>query len=234
MSEHDPESSAITVLICDDHRILSDALAMVLSRHPGIELVSPPLTRGEDAVAACLERQPAVVLMDIELAGDMDGLSATRRIKEELPQTHVVVMTAHEDDRLLISAIEAGAAGFLFKTEGMAEVIETIEAAAEGRSLVDPHRLSRALRTTAQERDQKAAVRERFDRLTAREGEILQLLALGLRNDDIARRLYISTSTVHSHVKAVLAKLGVRSRLEAVSLAVRHGAVSLGPEPRTQ
>lgn len=234
MSQDDPQSAAITVLVCDDHRILSDALGIVLSRHPGIDLIAVPLTRGEDAVSACLEHHPAVVLMDIELAGDMDGLAATRRIKQELPQTHVVVMTAHEDDRLLISAIEAGASGFLFKTEGMAEVIETIEAAAEGRSLVDPHRLSRALRTTAQERDQEAAVRLRFDQLTTRENEILQLLALGLRNDDIARRLHIGTSTVHSHVKGILAKLKVRSRLEAVSLAVRHGAVSFGPEPRTQ
>ena len=217
----------ITLLICDDHKILTDALAMVVERDASLRMVAPPVHVPEQAIELCREHRPDVVLMDIVFKGSMDGIHATRRIKEVSPATKVVIMTAHDDDRLLVEAVEAGASGFLGKDEAADEVLAAAKAAAEGEVLIDPSTLTRLLHQVSKEREARRGVMALFDALTDREREVLQLLAEGIRNDDIAERLFISPQTVQTHVRNLLAKLGVHSKLEAVALAVRHGAISV-------
>jgi DNA-binding NarL/FixJ family response regulator len=217
----------VTLLICDDHKILTDALAMVVERDQGFRMISPPVHTAEESIELCREHQPDVVLMDIVFKGGMDGIEATRRIKEISPATKVVIMTAHDDERLLVEAVEAGASGFLGKDEAADEVLAAAKAAAEGEVLIDPLTLTRLLHQVAKEREARRDALALFEELTDREREILQLLAEGMRNDGIAQKLFISPQTVQTHVRNLLAKLGVHSKLEAVAFAVKHGAISV-------
>jgi DNA-binding NarL/FixJ family response regulator len=223
----DHAAGQISLLICDDHKILTDALAMVVERDSSLRMVSRPVHTPEEAVEICAEHHPDVVLMDIVFKGPMDGIEATRRIKEAYPATKVVIMTAHDDERLLVEAVEAGASGFLGKDEAANEVLAAAKAAAEGEVLIDPSTLTRILHQVAKEREARRDAFALFDELTEREREVLQLLSGGMRNDDIARKLFISPQTVQTHVRNLLAKLGVHSKLEAVAFAVRHGAISV-------
>ncbi len=217
----------VSLLICDDHRILTDALAMVVERDPELALVAPPVQDPEEAIRLCEEHRPDVVLMDVVFKGPVDGIEATRRIKERSPGTKVVIMTAHDEDRLLVEAVEAGASGFLGKDEAADQVLGAAKAAAEGEVLIDPFTLTRILQQVAREREVRREAQQLLAQLTEREREILQLLADGLRNDDIAARLFISPQTVQTHIRNALAKLRVHSKLEAVVFAVKHGAVRI-------
>lgn len=225
MSEQAQEP--VTLLICDDHKILTDSLAMVVERDAGLRMVARPVHTPEEAVEICHEHHPDVVLMDIVFKGPMDGIEATRRIKEDSPTTKVVIMTAHDDERLLVEAVEAGASGFLGKDEAADEVLAAAKAAAEGEVLIDPVTLTRILHQVAKEREAHRGAMALLADLTDREREVLRLLAQGTRNDDIAQRLFISPQTVQTHVRNLLAKLGVHSKLEAVAFAVKHGAISV-------
>jgi DNA-binding NarL/FixJ family response regulator len=217
----------IRLLICDDHRLLTDTLADVASHDPTLELL-PAAQSPEEAIALADRDHPDVVLMDVAFGtGRMSGIEATRRIKECWPATKVLIMTAHDDDRLLVEAVEAGASGFLHKTEGVEEFIGAVKAAAAGEILIDRAALARLLPKVAREREVHQDADHRLTQLTEREMEILGLLAQGLRNDDIAGRLYISPQTVQTHVRNLLGKLRVHSKLEAVAFAVRHGAVTV-------
>jgi len=221
-------AEVVTLVICDDHKILTDALAMVVDRHDHLRLVAPPVHDPDRAVELCREHRPDVVLMDLEFkGGTMSGIEATRRIKEVSPSTKVVVMTAHDDERLLVDAVEAGASAFLGKDEAADEVLGAARAAAEGETLIDPTTLSRLLHQVTKEREQRREIRALFGALTEREWEILRLLASGKRNDDIASSLFISPQTVQTHVRNILGKLGVHSKLEAVVLAVKHGQIEI-------
>jgi DNA-binding NarL/FixJ family response regulator len=214
-------------LICDDHKILTDALSMVVGLDPVLEMVAPPVHDPETAIALCAEHLPDVVLMDIVFKGHMSGIEATRQIKLNSPSTNVVIMTAHDDERLLVDAVEAGASGFLSKDKAAEEVLAAVKTAADGEVLIDPTTLTRLLAQVAREREQARGAQELLNDLTDREREILQLLAGGVRNDEIATRLFISPQTVQTHVRNILGKLRVHSKLEAVSFAVRHGAISV-------
>lgn len=225
MSEARPTPT--TVLVCDDHRILTDSLAMIIRSDDDLELVGEPLADPESAIEACRTTRPDVVLMDYEFRGRMNGMEATRRIRAASPDTNVIIMTAHEDDAVLVACVEAGACGFLNKTEALDEVIAAVKGAADGDVLIDPAILSKAMHTVAQRREARREADSVLGHLTEREREILQLLAYGLRNDGIAEKLFISPQTVQTHVRNILAKLGVHSKLEAVSFAIRHGAVSV-------
>lgn len=218
---------AVTLLICDDHRILTDALAMVVGRDGTFEMVAPPVHEPQRAVELCRERPPDVVLMDIEFKTGMSGIEATRRIKELSPATKVVIMTAHDDERMLVEAVEAGASGFLGKEKAADQVLATAKAAAEGEVLIDPQLLSRLLPQVARERQEQREVTALFAQLSEREWEILREVGQGRRNEDIGSRLFISPQTVQTHVRNLLGKLGVHSKLEAVALAVRHGQIEV-------
>jgi NarL family two-component system response regulator LiaR len=216
-----------TLLICDDHKILTDALAMVVERDGSLRMIAAPVHVPEEAIELCREHQPDVVLMDIMFKGHMDGIKATRMIKEVSPATKVVIMTAHDDDRLLVEAVEAGASGFLGKEEAASEVLSAAKAAAEGEVLIDPATLTRLLHQVSLEREARRDAEALLGELTEREREVLQLLAEGMRNEGIAHKLFISPQTVQTHVRNLLAKLGVHSKLEAVAFAVKHGLISI-------
>ena len=219
----------VSLLICDDHKILTDALAMVVELDDQLTLVAPPVHAAEEAIALAEEVLPDVVLMDIVFkGGGMSGIEATRKIKEASPSTKVVVMTALDDDRLLVEAVEAGASGFLSKDEAAQEVLAAAKAAADGEVLIDPTTLTRLLAQVAREREAQRDALKLLNDLTEREREILQLLAEGKRNDDIAKQLFISPQTVQTHVRNILGKLRVHSKLEAVSFAVKNGALQVG------
>lgn len=220
-------SNTVTLLICDDHKILTDALAMVVERDGSLTMVASPVHDPEAAIELCREHQPDVVLMDIVFKGAMNGIEATRKIKEVSPTTKVVIMTAHDDERLLVEAVEAGASGFLGKDEAADQVLAAAKSAAEGEVLIDPAVLTRLLPQVAKQREAERGVQVLFDSLTEREWEVLRFLAQGKRNDDVAAALFISPQTVQTHVRNLLGKLGVHSKLEAVALAVRHDAISV-------
>ena len=217
----------VTLLICDDHKILTDALATVVGLDPTLVMVTPPVHDPETAIKVCTEQLPDVVLMDIVFKGGMSGIEATRKIKEVSPSTKVVIMTAHDEDRLLVEAVEAGASGFLGKDEAAEELLSAAKSAADGEVLIDPATLTRLLAQVAREREAQRDAQNLLDDLTEREREILQLLAEGMRNDDIAAKLFISPQTVQTHVRNILGKLRVHSKLEAVAFAVKHGAITV-------
>jgi DNA-binding NarL/FixJ family response regulator len=221
------EGDGVTLLVCDDHKVLTDALALVVERDPDLAMVAPPVHDPQRAVDLCGESPPDVVLMDIVFKGPLDGIEATRRIKDVSPSTKVVVMTAHDDDRLMIEAVEAGASGFLAKEEAAGEILAAVKAAADGEVLIDPSTLTRLLHQVAREREEQRGAQLLLADLTDREQQILSLLAQGKRNDDIAAELSISPQTVQTHVRNILAKLRVHSKLEAVAFAVKHGAIAV-------
>ena len=221
------EPRPVRLLICDDHRVLTDALAIVVGLDSGLELVAAPVQDPRSAIELCAELLPDVVLMDIDFKDEMSGIEATRRIKEISPATKVVIMTAHDDDRLLVDAVEAGASGFLSKDDAAQELLAAAKSAADGEVLIDPQTLARLLPQVARERDLKRDALMLLEDLTEREKEILGLLAQGMRNDAIAAQLYISPQTVQTHVRNILGKLRVHSKLEAVAFAVRHGAITV-------
>jgi DNA-binding NarL/FixJ family response regulator len=223
------DGTAVSLLICDDHKILTDALATMVGLDPELSLVAAPVHTAEEAIDLAAEHLPDVVLMDIEFkGGGMSGIQATRAIKEASPSTKVVVMTGHNEDRLLVEAVEAGASGFLSKDEAADEVLHAAKAAAEGEVLIDPTDLTRLLAQVSREREEQRDAMKLLNDLTDREREILGLLATGIRNEDIAKQLYISPQTVQTHVRNILGKLRVHSKLEAVSFAVKHGAITVG------
>jgi RNA polymerase sigma factor (sigma-70 family) len=218
----------VSLLICDDHKVLTDALATVVGLDEGLALVAPPVHTPDEAIAIAEEHLPDVVLMDIVFkGGGMTGIEATRKIKEGSPSTKVVIMTAHDEDRLLVEAVEAGASGFLSKDEAAEEFLAAAKAAADGEVLIDPATLTRLLAQVAREREQQRDAMALLTDLTEREREILELLASGMRNDEIAQKLYISPQTVQTHVRNILGKLRVHSKLEAVAFAVKHGAIQV-------
>ena len=220
------ETTPVSLLICDDHKILTDSLATVVGLDGGLSLVAPPVHTPAEAISLALDQLPDVVLMDIMFKGEgMNGIEATRKIKEASPSTKVVIMTAHDEDRLLVEAVEAGASGFLSKDSAAQEVLDAVKAAAMGEVLIDPGTLTRLLAQVAREREAQRDAMNLLNDLTEREREIMQLLATGLRNDGIAAKLYISPQTVQTHVRNILGKLRVHSKLEAVAFAVRHGAI---------
>jgi two-component system, NarL family, response regulator LiaR len=216
----------VSLLICDDHKILTDALSTVVALDSELSLVAPAVHDPEEAIRIAIELLPDVVLMDIVFkGGGISGIDATRKIKETSPATKVVIMTAHDDERLLVEAVEAGASGFLSKEEAAQEIMAAVKAAADGEVLIDPATLTRLLAQVAREREAQRDAQNLLDDLTEREREILQLLAEGMRNDDIAQKLFISPQTVQTHVRNILGKLRVHSKLEAVAFAVKHGAI---------
>lgn len=217
----------VTLLICDDHRILTDAIAAIVRSEPCLRLVTDPVATGEDAVRLSEKYRPDVVLMDIELRGPMSGIDATRAIRDLSPTSQVVVVSGHRRPTVLVEAIEAGACGFLDKNSAIDDLLQVIVTAAAGELLVDPALLVSLMPQLSAERHAASAARAKLARLTARESHILRLLVEGQRSDAIAERLVISRPTVRTHVQNLLAKLEVHSQLEAVALAIKFGTDSV-------
>lgn len=207
----------VTVVVCDDHAVLTQCLAATLAAEPDIEVVGVAGTVA-DVLALADQRRPQVVLMDYELP-DGDGVAATRALKDAHPETKVVMLTSYTDEAVLVRAIEAGCSGYLTKHEGSDEVATGVRLAAEGEALVSPDLLARLLSRLVRTQASGGPA------LTGRELEVLELVADGATRNVIAERLGLSPNTVRNHVQAILRKLGVHSKLEAVSTAVRWGLI---------
>jgi two-component system, NarL family, response regulator LiaR len=215
---------ATRVLITDDHGVVRQGLRMFLSLDPDFEVVGEA-SNGEEALAMARDLGPDVVLMDL-LMPVMDGISATEKIRAELPEVEVIALTSVLEDASVTGAVRAGAIGYLLKDTDSEELSRAIKAAAEGRVHLAPEAAARLMREVRAPDSPEA--------LTDREAEVLRLLAHGKANKQIASSLYVSEKTVKAHVSSILRKLGVQSRTQAALYAVRAGLVSideLGEEP---
>ena len=215
---------AVRVLITDDHSVVRQGLRMFLSLDPELEVVGEA-ANGEEALRMARDMSPDVVLMDLVMPV-MDGISATGAIRSELPDVEVIALTSVLEDASVTGAVKAGAIGYLMKDTEAEELGRAIKAAAEGRVYLAPEAAARLMR--------EVRTPESPESLTERETEVLQLLARGKANKQIATSLYVTEKTVKAHVSSILAKLGVQSRTQAALYAVRAGLVSireLGEEP---
>ncbi len=215
---------AVRVLITDDHGVVRQGLRMFLSLDPELEVVGEA-ANGEEALRMARDLSPDVVLMDLVMPV-MDGISATGAIRSELPDVEVIALTSVLEDASVTGAVKAGAIGYLMKDTEAEELGRAIKAAAEGRVYLAPEAAARLMR--------EVRTPESPETLTERETEVLQLLARGKANKQIATSLYVTEKTVKAHVSSILAKLGVQSRTQAALYAVRAGLVSireLGEEP---
>ena len=209
-------SEPIRVMLVDDHTMVRRGLAAFLKAFDDLELAGEAES-GEAAIRLCAEVLPDVILMDMVMP-DMDGATATRAIRQQFPQVQVIALTSFKEGDLVKNALEAGAIGYLLKDVSADELVWAIRAAHAGRATLSPE-AAQALVETANQ-----SVAPGLD-LTEREREVLTLMIEGLNNTQIAGRLTVSPSTIKSHVSNILAKLGVASRTEAVSLALRNRIV---------
>ena len=213
----------IRLVVADDQAAIREALGVMLDLTPGLSVVATA-SDGAEAVRAVAEYLPDVILMDLNMPV-LDGVAATRQIMAEHPGVAVLVLTTFADDASILGALAAGARGYLTKGAGRADIARAITAAAAGQSVLDPAVQARlvAAATTSPVAPPGAAVTEPPDGLTAREVEVLRLIAAGRSNREVARELFISEATVKSHVNNLFAKTGVRDRAQAVRYAFDHG-----------
>ena len=208
-------------MICDDHALFRRGLVMVLESEPDIEVVAEA-EDGNDAVRKVSEFVPDVVLMDVRMPG-IDGIEATRRIAEAVPTTKIVMLTVSDEESDLYEAIKAGASGYLLKEISIEEVSTAVRAVVAGQSLISPSMASKLLTeftNLSKRADERTTVPT--PRLTDRELEVLRLVAQGKSNREIAEDLFISENTVKNHVRNILEKLHLHTRMEAVMYAVRE------------
>ena len=215
------EQDSIRVLIADDHALFRRGLNLVLESEDGIEVVAEA-EDGDDALAKAEEFAPDVVLMDVRMPRS-SGIEATRKIREVVPTAKILMLTVSDEEDDLYDAIKAGANGYLLKEISIEEVADAIRAVVGGQSLISPSMASKllhefnALVKRAEEKQQYPS-----PRLTDRELEVLKLVAQGMSNREIADELYISENTVKNHIRNILEKLHLHSRMEAVVYAVRE------------
>ncbi|HJR24242.1 MAG TPA: response regulator transcription factor [Acidimicrobiales bacterium] len=216
----------IRVVICDDHALFRRGLSMVLEAEEGIEVVGEA-EDGEAVVRTVEELAPDVVLMDVRMP-KLSGIEATRAIAEAAPSTRIVMLTVSDEEEDLYEAIKAGAAGYLLKEISIEEVAEAIRSVVSGQSLITPSMASKLLAEFSN-LSKKAEARQAVPtpQLTSRELEVLKLVAQGMSNKEIAAELYISENTVKNHVRNILEKLHLHSRMEAVVYAVREKILDL-------
>jgi DNA-binding NarL/FixJ family response regulator len=223
-------SGRIRVLLADDQRVVREGLMMLLGLLPSVEVVGSAAD-GEEALALAARLDPDVVLMDLRMPR-CDGVEATRRLRERQPDVKVVVLTTYADDRSVVEALRAGARGYLTKDAGAETISQALEAVARGDAAIDPavqRHLVEAVATAAPAPDQAPPPP---GGLTPREAEVLSLIAEGLSNAEIAKRLVVTEATVKTHVNHVFAKTGVRDRAQAVSYAYRSGLAPGAPSDR--
>jgi DNA-binding NarL/FixJ family response regulator len=216
-------TGVIRVLVADDQRVVREGLATLLGLLAGVEVVGTAAD-GNQALALAAELRPDVVLMDLRMPR-CDGVEATRRLREQDASVKVLVLTTYADDRSVIDALRAGARGYLTKDVGATEIRDALQRVTIGQPAIDPAVQQHLLDAiTASPAGTAAGDTHRYpDGLTAREAEVLSLIARGLSNADIAHQLSVSETTVKSHINHLFAKTGARDRAQAVTYAYRHG-----------
>jgi NarL family two-component system response regulator LiaR len=211
------ESKPIRVMLVDDHAVVRSGLGAFMMAFDDLELVAEA-SGGDEAVRLCQEARPDVVLMDLVMPG-MDGAAATKAIRAKCPHIQVIALTSFKEEELVEGALQAGAIGYLLKNVSADELADAIRAAHAGRPTLAPEAAQALIQSARKPQT------PRYD-LTEREMEVLALMVEGLSNPEIADRLIVSRSTAKLHVSNVLSKLGVASRTEAVSLALKHNLIS--------
>jgi DNA-binding NarL/FixJ family response regulator len=217
----------IRIMILDDHDTFRDPLAFMLQREPDLTVVARPRSLSEaSGMLEDAEFAVDVALVDLNLP-DGSGADLIKELRDSRPRATALVLSATADQRHLATAIEAGAAGVMHKSAPMGELVEAVRRLATGDQLLSQEEVIEALRFLTRERESHREARVASDRLTPREREVLQALAQGSSDREIARRLHVGEGTVHSHVTNILSKLEVSSRLQALVFAVRHGVVTI-------
>jgi DNA-binding NarL/FixJ family response regulator len=214
------------VLLADDQAMVRAGFRMILESEPGIEVVGEA-ANGEQAAAATRRLRPDVVLMDIQMPGG-DGLQATRRITGDVDlDSRVVILTTFERDEYIFEALQAGASGFLLKNAPPEELLQAVRVVAAGDALLAPSVTRRIIEQFAR-RPVKPELGSQLESLTQREREVLIMLAGGKSNAELAAELFVSEGTIKTHVSSLLAKLGLRDRVQAVVMAYQSGLVTPG------
>lgn len=212
--------SRITIVVVDDHPVVRNGLVALLGTIPGFDVVGEAAD-GNAAVRVVEEVQPDVVLMDVRMPG-MDGVEATRRIREKVPGCRVLTLTMHDDDATVFTAMKAGAQGYLLKEAEQDDIVRAVHAVMAGEAIFGPGVATRLLGYFA-EPPTMVGADVNFPELTERERTILDLLAQGKRNSDIAAQIYLSPKTVSNHLTSIFAKLQVAGRGEAIVRAREGG-----------
>ncbi len=213
----DPAGRPTRLVVVDDHAVFAESLSLALGAEPDFAVVGTATSLAE-ARAMVVSAEPDVVLLDHRLPDGL-GVDSIGELKRLRPAVDVVVLTAAAEDSMLVTATEAGCAGFILKTSPLDELVAAVRTAAAGEITVSSELLARLLNRLQQQRSGPVSD------LTARELEILRLIAEGLTNGVIATRLFISVNTVRNHVQGILTKLGAHSKLEALSIAIRDGII---------
>lgn len=213
----------IRILICDDQEIVCEGLQLILDADPDLSVIGIA-HNGQEALEIVAKKHPDLVLMDLKMPV-MNGIQATRKLRELYPLIQILVLTTYADDEWLFDAIRSGASGYLLKDRPRKELIEAIKGTIAGESYIDPLVARKVLTNVAQSiplKNQRSKII-----LSPRETEILELLALGLSNSDIAQRLYLSEGTVRNYMSDLFTKLEVSDRTQAVIVALRSGLVDI-------
>lgn len=214
----------IRVLLADDHILVREGTRELLERESDLEVVAEA-NDGEESVALAVKTHPDVALVDIAMPR-LNGIEATRKIKELCPSTAVLVLTAYDDDQYVFALLEAGAAGYLLKNVRGRDLVEAVRAVHAGESVLHPVIARKVIDRLARSSDKPLGADE-SQALTERELDVLKLAAKGMSNRDIAHQLHLSTRTIQAHLSTIFAKLDVGSRTEAVVHALREGWIDL-------
>jgi len=209
------------VLIADDDHLMRAGLAELLTSDPTIEIVGQAAS-GREAIERTRRLDPDVVLMDVRMP-DLDGIAATAELTRTAPATRVLILTTFEQDDYIFGGLRAGASGFLLKRTRPEDLISAVHTVAAGDALLSPSVTRRVIERMSRQPTPDLTGQARLDELTAREREVLALIARGLSNREIAAELVVEESTIRSHVKRVLAKLGLRDRVQVVIFAYETG-----------
>lgn len=215
----------IRVLLVDDQAMIRAGFKLLIDNQPDLEVVGEAET-GLEALTLAAEVAADVILMDVQMP-DMDGIQATTELVDRGVDARILIVTTFQRDDYLFDALRAGASGFLLKTAPPEELVQAVRVVAEGRSLLDPTVTGRVIDSFAGA-GPKVARSDRLDELTDREREVLEQVAQGLSNAEIAETLIVGEATVKTHVSNVLSKLGLRDRVQAVVFAYEHGLVRPG------